>query len=291
MDNLLWRAFKGRVLPSALRLQRRLIDVALNSSQASDGTAGARAWRVRAGMPNVLQCHVAYNQYGAYCVPDASRHRPAARAVLAGEVYEPDTIAFMRANCKAGDIVHAGTYFGDFLPALATALAPAAKVWAFEPSPESYRCARITLELNAIDNVVLTRAGLGAERASGLVRTLDDDGHALGGASRITSEDASRAVGAERVEMLTVDEAVGPDRQVSLLQLDVEGHEQQALAGALETIRRCRPHLIVEVLPNSTLLESAWFANHILALGYRKLTELHGNSVFSCVGSDRDPAE
>ena len=91
-----------------------------------------------------------------------------------------------------------------------------------------------------------------------------------------------RQPGTEAVQVVTVDESVSPDRNVSILQLDVEGHEKEALAGALGTIERSRPLLILEVLPGSQLLDSGWFSQHILGLGYRKIDEVHGNSVFSC---------
>ncbi len=70
--------------------------------------------------------------------PARRRPRPAAAAVLAGNVWEAGVIAFMARNCGTGDIVHAGTYFGDFLPGLSHALTPGARLWAFEPSSENY---------------------------------------------------------------------------------------------------------------------------------------------------------
>ena len=36
------------------------------------------------------------NEYGRYCVPEGLEDRPAARAVIAGRAYEPDTLRFMR---------------------------------------------------------------------------------------------------------------------------------------------------------------------------------------------------
>lgn len=230
-----------------------------------------------------LKCIVSYNRYGGYCVPESSRNRPAARKVLANDVYEPDTIAFIRQHCDQGDVVHAGTYFGDFLPGLASGVAPGAMVWAFEPNPENYRCARITLELNDAGNVTLTNAGLGAKRDTLLVQTSDDQGRSLGGSSKIIAGESTDTGGTESVEIVTIDDMVGPDRQVSIIQLDVEGHEQEALSGALKTIGRCRPIIILEVLPESSLLESDWFADTILDLGYRETGRLHGNTVFSCV--------
>ena len=75
---------------------------------------------------------IAENRYGSYSVPEGLDHRPAVRLVKAGDVYEPDTIAFMRDHAGAGDVIHAGTFFGDFLPGLSAAMAKGAKIWAYQ---------------------------------------------------------------------------------------------------------------------------------------------------------------
>lgn len=155
-------------------------------------------------------------------------------------------------------------------------------MWAFEPNRENYRCARITLELNAIGNVELLNAGLGAREAVLSMRTRDSDGSALGGASYILAGSETGEPGCQQVRIVTVDDVVPQDREVSIIQLDVEGHEQEALSGALATIRRCGPAIVLEVWPGSNLTEGEWFAQNILALGYRKSAELHRNSVFVC---------
>jgi FkbM family methyltransferase len=234
-----------------------------------------------------LKCVVSYNRYGGYCVPKSSRRRPAARAILSGKVWEPQTIDFIITNCSNGDVVHAGTFFGDFLPALSKGVATSSTVWAFEPNPENYRCARITLKINDLDNVVLTNAGLGARREVLFLQTRDENGRALGGTSRIIAKGSKEATHGEAIQILTIDETVGSDRIVSIIQLDVEGHEKEALSGALKTIERCLPILILEVMPNSTLLDSEWFAENILRLGYRRIKNLHSNAVLIADHNDK----
>ena len=225
--------------------------------------------------PDLLQCQIAYNRYGGYCVPESSSSRPACKAILAGDIWEPQTIQLMREECGKGDIVHAGTFFGDFLPALSPAAAPGAKIWAFEPSFENYRCARITCEINCLANVELAHAALGALRASARIKTTDTTDRALGGSAMICAD------GTEQVNVVTIDE-VTAGRDVSIVQLDVEGYEREALEGAVALIRRCRPLLIVEALKGSTLLEGDWFGASILSLGYRITDRFHGNAVLRC---------
>ncbi|HEY1615676.1 MAG TPA: FkbM family methyltransferase [Rhizomicrobium sp.] len=222
-----------------------------------------------------LKCFIAGNSFGSYCVPAASKRRPAARAILRGEVWEPETIAFLTQHCGAGDIVHAGTYFGDFLPALSRALATGAHIWAFEPSLTNFRCAEITLKLNGISNVVLTHAGLGACHAPARLRVGEDGRHDAGGGSTIVADDIA-GFEHEDTQLVTVDETVPASRAIAVLQLDVEGYEQEALEGALETIRRCRPVLVLEKPPR----DPGWFESRVLSLGYRQTGTLHVNQIY-----------
>lgn len=240
---------------------------------AGTPTGPASSWDY--GHP-VLDCCIAYNRYGGYVVPVTSAHRPASVKILAGRVYEPQTIELLRGECGSGDIVHAGTFFGDFLPALSQGLAPGARVFAFEPNPESFRCASMTLTLNAIENVELTRAGLGARPGHAVMATTREDGSARGGSSRILQEgDPSTGSGEIRIPIRTVDQSVPCERTVSILQLDLEGYERFALEGAMATIRRCRPLIIVETRP-----EPRWVSENLGPLGYRRAERVHYNTVF-----------
>lgn len=185
------------------------------------------------------------------------------------------------ANCGNGDIIHAGTYFGDFLPALSRACRTPCWVWAFEPNPESYKCAQITVLINDLKNIVLENVGLGAKESIVPLRTTDERGNALGGGSNLVSgTDISVRGGRHLARVVAVDNFIPRDRRIAIIQLDVEGYEKEALAGSLETIRSWRPILVLEVWPASKLLESGWFSDNILSLGYRNTEKLHGNYVF-----------
>lgn len=197
-------------------------------------------------------------------------------------VYEPRTIEFMLGHYRNGDIVHAGTYFGDFLPALSRRSSPGSKIWAFEPNEENYRCARITLELNNIRNVVLTNAALGKRKGSARLETTDETGRALGGASRILRGEEAVGTRTTIIDTVAIDDLIEEDRYVSIIQLDVEGHEREALDGGLATIERSRPTIILEKWPDSTLLESRWFTENILSMGYRRIDRVHRNEIYMC---------
>jgi FkbM family methyltransferase len=215
--------------------------------------------------PNVPSVTIAYNEYGAYCVPKRSLHRPACQAVLNGAVWEQDTIELMCRLSVGRDIIHAGTFFGDFLPALSKAVGPTAKIWAFEPFSESFRCAKTTMALNDLQNVELRNAGLGATSGTLGYVTMDASGLPLGGGGYIKP-----GGGDQQVAVVRLDDVIPPDRSIALLQLDVEGFEANALEGAKELIRRQRPVIVLETVPE----------NFAAAFGYRFDRRVAENSVF-----------
>ena len=224
-----------------------------------------------------MACTIAYNQYGAYCVPNSALDRPASRKIRQGQVYEPQTISFMRRNHKNKDIVHAGTFFGDFLPALSESCSEHQIIWAFEPNPESYACANITASINRLSNTRIEQAGLGEKQDVASFHTHDEAGSALGGGSYFSSSNN----GSLSISIVSIDGHIPNNRDIGIIQLDVEGFEIQALKGALKTIERCHPILILEQFPDTDITQDSWFQEQILQKGYSLLKTLHGNLVFS----------
>lgn len=220
---------------------------------------------------------IAYNTYGAYCVPNNSIHRPAARAVMAGRIWEEATLKIIAAHIAKGDVVHAGTFFGDFLPFLATRLSPEARLWSFEPNRGNFNAAKITVAIGGFGNIELINAGLGAQDGSANLVVKNNRGLDLGGASFISTEiaDAERT---DSVRVYAIDKIVPAERHVSVIQLDIEGFEEAALTGALDTIARCRPLILVETAPSDE-----WFKANLAPLGYRIDGEVDENTIFRSV--------
>jgi len=256
--------------------QRRLRRLITRGHRSATGEA---PWLQVDPLPaGALNCIVATNEHGTYCVPQASRHRPVAETIIQSHVWEADTLDLIRRADPRGDVIHAGTFFGDFLPALAHSRSGGALVWAFEPSSENFRCAQITALLNDLENVTLTHAALGSKPGSALLQTAGKDGVPLGGASRLLVNPLSAAgPPKEEVQVVALDRIVPADRRVAVIQLDVEGHEQYALEGAKATIERCRPLIVLETLP-----EPAWVADELAPLGYERDGSVDRNVVLHC---------
>jgi FkbM family methyltransferase len=215
----------------------------------------------------------AENKYGKYSIPENLEHRPAVRLVTAGDIYEPKTIRFMAQNAGDGDVIHAGTFFGDFLPGLSAGMAKTKKIWAFEPNPNSFEHAEKTIKLNKIKNVKVQNHALSSKTGAILFRTHDETGKPMGGHSHFVDE---MAEGVHEVSSIRLDDAVPFDRKISILQLDVEGHERDAMLGARGIIDKWKPILILEEFKRDRWIKLQ-FGHH----GYRMVGRLHGNRVFA----------
>jgi FkbM family methyltransferase len=216
---------------------------------------------------------LAQNKFGKYSVPDGLDHRPAVRLVKSGKVYEPNTIKFMREHAGDGDIIHAGTFFGDFLPGLSTGMASNARIWAFEPNPNSYEHAQRTIKLNGLPNVILTNAALSNQNTSVRFKTHDEKGNPLGGHSHYVTQDGP---GTQTLPAVKLDTVVPYDRAITVLQLDIEGHERAALEGAMQIIARWRPILILEEFRHKR-----WIKAKLGHLEYELKRKIHANRVFA----------
>lgn len=226
---------------------------------------------------DVLAGQIAYNRHGGYMTPISSKQRPAVQKILNGEVFEPETINFIVKNCGKGDVIHAGTFFGDFLPGISNSLSKRSLLWAFEPNTESFRCAEITSLINNLKNIKLFNTGLGQIKSRTKMLVESDSGYNLGGASKILKEpEVGKAI---EVEIVLIDDIIPKDRMVSIIQLDVEGYEKEALTGAIKTINRCKPILILE--DNDNVFQTDWFVENILSLGYELNRKIHANTLFT----------
>lgn len=102
-------------------------------------------------------------------------------------------------------------------------------VYAVEPDPDNLYALKRNIELNNLSNVTIVPKALGSTR--GVVALAQ-----AGAQSRIAPQGIP-------VEMTTLDECC-PDAEV--VKIDVEGYELEVVKGALETIKRNRPVLVIE---------------------------------------------
>lgn len=241
-------------------------------------TKAPKFTKYKGASDSVLQCIIAYNKYGGYCVPLSGYFHSAPQTIFKGNVWEKETTEFIISNLGNGDIIHAGTFFGDSLPAISNANKDNI-TWAFEPNPESYRCASITKIINNLNNVKLFNKGLGECNSCEKMKTVNNkNGQSMGGGSRMASKAKTYSKDSLiDVEVVAIDEVIPHDRKIDVIHLDIEGFEKEALSGAINTIKRCKPILVIETLP-----DSEWLTDNIIKIGYKMhKAKIDNNTVFS----------
>lgn len=110
-------------------------------------------------------------------------------------------------------------------------------VYSFEPVLESYELLSENLKLNGVaSNVQAFNVAVGATESRGVMQVHESNL----GASRLVEEEGGG------VEISLLDSILPPQSNIALIKIDVEGYECEVLRGATETIKRCKPVLVIE---------------------------------------------
>lgn len=145
------------------------------------------------------------------------------------------------------------------------------KVIAFEPVADHADCfeANLASVLKAGGNVHLMRCACGADAGHVAI-------HRMPGNSG-----GSHVKGAGDIPMITLDSLALDD--VDLIKMDVEGYEANVIAGARETILRCRPIICCEQKRDFAMkfgLKPTAATDALRGLGMRLLQEIGGDFIF-----------
>lgn len=127
-----------------------------------------------------------------------------------------------------------GANAGIFSLAVAKVAAPGSRIIAFEPNPEMCRRFSRNVQMNALKGITLRGIALGATRTDAFLSTARTVN--LGQGQLVGSEDGP----GHRVPVsVLTDEMVAPSgAQLTLMKIDVEGHEPSVLAPLLDPARK-----------------------------------------------------
>lgn len=173
---------------------------------------------------------------------------------------------------EAGDVIDIGANLGYFTLYLGTLLRHrgAGTVQAFEPSPGVFARLQHNLALNPGLPVKLNEAAVSEKPGRADLFLADEAmwGHC---AATLVNKGVDEQVGSVNVAVESIDHFVEQNavRRVSLIKIDCEGAEAQALIGAAKTIERDRPHIILELIPRYDESYKALFS-HPVYQAYRK---------------------
>lgn len=185
--------------------------------------------------------------------PQVRRYGPPAR--LAGEIQArrlqsvrgvSDFSECTRLARRGTTAIDIGAYVGVFSLGMNAAVGRHGTVLALEPQPLAFRQLRRTSWASQI--VPLNLAASDAPGWVTLQVPLSSSGAYQAQLSSIEGPPkGSSEYEAFEVRATSVDNIVAASPSVSLIKIDVEGHEQAVLDGARETLRRHRPALVVEI--------------------------------------------
>ncbi len=132
---------------------------------------------------------------------------------------------------KGGVVVDAGACLGDHTATYAELVGPTGFVFAFEPHPDT--CEALRLNFQAAHNVVVSNVALGSAHTDASMNLSPNIG-----ASYIAPEGCL-------VPMRKLDEYSFP--RLDFVHLDCEGMEVDVIWGAIKTIAKFKPVMVLEV--------------------------------------------
>ena len=136
---------------------------------------------------------------------------------------------------EGGTVIDAGALYGDHTIAYARAVGEHGTVYAFEPNPEAFICLRNNMDhFGMSKRVTCCQVGLSDQFSSMGFRTDENTG-----ASHLVG-DAEKKVPVIPLDQMSIE-------NVGFIKLDVEGHEVNALNGAMRTLLAYRPIVVCEV--------------------------------------------
>ena len=148
-------------------------------------------------------------------------------------------------------IVDIGANIGATTLNMAKRVGSTGKVFSFEPSPYNYQKASSNISLNNFPNIRLINMGLGSEKATASLYNVNPNNRGmqrlLADNSEITSYDKTEVVIDTLDRCIQSFEIPSP----SLIKIDVEGYELKVLLGGLETLKKYKPTLFIELDDNN----------------------------------------
>ncbi|HSA05964.1 MAG TPA: FkbM family methyltransferase [Candidatus Gastranaerophilales bacterium] len=146
-------------------------------------------------------------------------------------------------NLKNKDFLDCGAYIGD--TALLFCNYTNNKIYAFEPNQENHDVLKKTIKINDYENKIFPiKAGLGEKEEE-----LELYGEVS--AASVLREHVPLLfdkINSEKIKITTIDKFVQDNNlNPGLIKMDIEGYELEAVKGALETIKKFKPLIIISV--------------------------------------------
>lgn len=140
------------------------------------------------------------------------------------------------------DIIDAGAYIGDSALVFDRFFSNCRRIYAFEPDAKNYGLMEKTIAMNKLTNVIPVGLALGDANSEG---ELSSDGM---GANLLERQFGSEAKNERTIKIVRLDDYVEQNNIVpGVIKTDLEGFEMHFLRGALGTIKKYRPIMVLSI--------------------------------------------
>ncbi len=196
------------------------------------------------------------------------------------EGYEKESFDFIKQYIKSGSVVlDIGGHIGLYAVTFGKLVGPSGKVYSFEPTPQTNKVLRRSVELNGLQNTVIVQNEAISKEKGETTFYISDI--AMDNANSLVNYDKPRSVHGIKVPLISVDEfAKTLSQKIDFLKIDVEGAELDAVVGAKETMMKDKPLAIlalhpVQIKSKGDSLEQIWDA----VTGYQYTPLFNGNKI------------
>lgn len=137
----------------------------------------------------------------------------------------------------------------------------AKKIYAFEPVPLTFKILKKNIKINNLqERVKLYNIGLSDENTNAEIISFDPEN--MGGTRLRKAEDSTKG----DIPLRMLDSLKIKEEKIDLIKIDVEGMDYRVLTGAIETIKKYKPVIMVESFDEEYNISS----RILKALGYKQ---------------------
>jgi FkbM family methyltransferase len=165
------------------------------------------------------------------------------QTIISSGNWEHQTTQLVKRLIKKNDfVIDVGANFGYYATLFAKLVGPEGNVIAFEPTNNYFKLLNENISLNNFKNIEIVKMGLSNIRQD-LEISIDDSSATIHQPFKIYVKSK------ETISLITLDDFVS-DRGLSnidFIKIDVDGHDPFVLEGAIKTIQKFNPIVIMEV--------------------------------------------
>lgn len=189
------------------------------------------------------------DRYRPYPIRDYQFHVNISESLMAWQcaqgIYDAAKLHALNQTLQPGScFVDVGASLGYFSLFAASLVGPRGQVLAVEPEPSNIGWLQASVEASDFDRIrVIQGAASDLEGQATLHLGKKSGWHTL------TAGQRNRDAGEVEVETFTLDKLTRDLDRVDAIKIDVEGHEHRVLAGALETLQRHKPIILLDLHP------------------------------------------